>query len=88
MKVSSFVFNFWPTDPFLSLAFHFHESFTINEVGKICRLYSILYKSFNVDIQGEYGEYGHPEPLNNSEPRDISTCVAWGNGEIMWPVDC
>ena len=45
----TYVFNFWPTDPFLSLAFHFHESFTINEVGKICRLYSIFYKSFNVD---------------------------------------
>ena len=68
----TYVFNFWPTDPFLSLAFHFHESSTINEVGKICRLYSILQKF-------QCGQYGHPEPFNNSEPRNISKCLGYGD---------
>ena len=75
----TYVFDFWPTDPFLSLAFHFHESSTINEVGKICRLYSIFYKSFNVD------NMDIPSLLII---QNLGTYQNALDMEIMWPVDC
>ena len=75
----TYVFNFWPTDPFISLALLFHASFTINEVGKICRLYSIFYKSFNVD------NMDIPSLLII---QNLGTYQNALDREIMWPVDC